>query len=62
MNVSIFVSVENLGGVRYVSVIGCCTAINLVEKMKYLVDVSFPNNKKILLVTDNLNNSYDGVT
>ena len=53
--VSIFVFVEPLGGVRHVSVREHRTAIDWAEEIKYLVDVSYPDSEKIVLVMDNLN-------
>ncbi len=52
---SIFVFVEPLGGVRHVSVREHRTAIDWAEEIRYLVDVSYPDCDKILLVMDNLN-------
>ena len=42
-------------GVRHVSVREHRTAIDWAEEIKYLVDVSYPGNEKIVLVMDNLN-------
>lgn len=53
--VSIFVFVEPLGGVRHVSVREHRTAIDWAEEIKYLVDVSYPDSEKIVLVMHNLN-------
>ena len=52
---SIFVFVEPLGGVRHVSVREHRTALDWAEEIKYLVDISYPNYDKIILVMDNLN-------
>lgn len=52
---SIFVFVEPLGGVRHVSVREHRTAIDWAEEIRYLVDVSYPDRDKIILVMDNLN-------
>lgn len=52
---SIFVFVEPLGGVRHVSVREHRTATDWAEEIRYLVDVSYPDRDKILLVMDNLN-------
>ena len=52
---SIFVFVEPLGGVRHVSVRAHRTAIDWAEEIRYLVDVSYPDRNKIILVMDNLN-------
>lgn len=52
---SIFVFVEPLGCVRHVSVRAHRTAIDWAEEIKYLVDVSYPDRDKIILVMDNLN-------
>ena len=52
---SIFVFVEPLGGVRHVSVREHRTAVDWAEEIKYLVDVMYPDAKKIILVMDNLN-------
>lgn len=51
---SIFVSVEPLGGVRHVSVREHRTAVDWAEDIRYLVDVSYPDRDKIILVMDNL--------
>ena len=53
--VSIFAFVEPLGGVHHVSVRGHHTAVDWAEEIKYLVDVMYPDAKKIILVMDNLN-------
>lgn len=53
--VSIFVFAEPLGGVRHVSVREHRTAIDWAEEIKYLVEVSYPDSEKIVLVMDNLN-------
>lgn len=52
---SIFVFVEPLGGVRHVSVREHCTTGDWAEEIKYLVDTSYPDKQKIILVMDNLN-------
>lgn len=52
---SIFVFVEPLGGVRHVSVREHRTAIDWAEEIRYLVDISYPDRDKIILVMDNLN-------
>ena len=52
---SIFVFVEPLGGVRHVSVREHRTAVDWAEEIRYLVDVSYPDRDKIILVMDNLN-------
>lgn len=52
---SIFVFVEPLGGVRHVSVRNHRTATDWAEEIKYLVDTSYPDKEKIILVMDNLN-------
>lgn len=52
---SIFVFVEPLGGVRRVSVREHRTAVDWAEEIRYLVDVSYPDRDKIILVMDNLN-------
>ena len=52
---SIFVFVEPLGGVRHVSVRERRTAVDWAEEIRYLVDISYPDRDKILLVMDNLN-------
>ena len=53
--VSIFAFVEPLGGVHHVSVREHRTAVDWAEEIKYLVDVMYPDAKKIILVMDNLN-------
>lgn len=52
---SIFVFVEPLGSVRHVSVREYRTAVDWAEEIRYLVDVSYPERDKIILVMDNLN-------
>lgn len=52
---SIFVFVEPLGGVRHVSVREHRTAVDWAEEIKYLVDTSYSDKQKIILVLDNLN-------
>ena len=52
---SIFAFVEPLGGTHHVSVHEHRTALDWAEKIKYLVDVMYPNVEKIILVMDNLN-------
>lgn len=52
---SIFVFAEPLGGVRHVSVREQRTAADWAEEIKYLVEVSYPAQSKIILVMDNLN-------
>ena len=52
---SIFVFMEPLGGIRHVSVREHRIAIDWSEEIKYLVDVSYPDCDKIILVMDNLN-------
>ena len=53
--VSIFAFVQPLGGVHHVSVREHRTAVDWAEEIKYLVDVMYPDAKKIILVMDNLN-------
>jgi len=50
---SIFVFVGPLGGVRHVSVREHRTAVDWAEEIKYLVDTSYPDKQKIILVMDN---------
>lgn len=52
---SIFVFVEPLGGIRHVSVREHRTALDWAAEIKYLVDVSYPDRDRIILVMDNLN-------
>lgn len=52
---SIFVFTEPLGGTRHVSVREHRTATDWAEEIKYLVDVSYPDCSRIILVMDNLN-------
>lgn len=52
---SIFVFIEPLVGVRHVSVREHRTAVDWAEEIRYLVDVSYPDRDKIILVMDNLN-------
>ncbi len=52
---SIFAFVEPLGGCHHISVREHRTAVDWAEEIKYLVDVMYPDAKKIILVMDNLN-------
>lgn len=52
---SIFTFVEPLSGIRHVSVRAHRTAIDWADEIRYLVDVSYPDCNKIILVMDNLN-------
>ena len=52
---SIFAFIEPLGGNHHVSVREHRTATDWAEEIKYLVDVMYPDVKKIVLVMDNLN-------
>lgn len=52
---SIFAFTEPLGGIRHVSVRERRTAKDWAEEIEYLVDVSYPDVEKIILVMDNLN-------
>lgn len=52
---SIFVFTEPLGGARHLNVRTQRTAKDWAEEVKYLVDVSYPDVEKIILVMDNLN-------
>ena len=52
---SIFIFVEPLRGYRYVSVRDQRTAIDWATEIKYLLTECYPDNKKIILVMDNLN-------
>ena len=52
---SIFVFTEPLGGIRHVSVHEQRTARDWAHEIKYLMDVSYPDVERIILVMDNLN-------
>ena len=52
---SIFAFVEPLAGRHHVDVLQHRTAIDWAHQIKYLVDVLYPDDKKIILVMDNLN-------
>ena len=52
---SIFVFTEPLGGVRHLNARTQRTAKDWAEEVKYLVDVSYSDVEKIILVMDNLN-------
>ena len=52
---SIFAFVEPLGGRHHVDVLRHRTAIDWAHQIKYLVDVLYPDDDKIILVMDNLN-------
>lgn len=47
--------VEPPGGIRHISGREHRTATDWAEEIKYLVDTSYPDKQKIILVTDNLN-------
>ena len=53
--VCMFAFVEPLEGVHHVSVWEHRTAIDWAEEIRYLVDIMYPDAKKIILVMDNLN-------
>ena len=52
---SIFAFIEPLGGRHHVDVLPHRTAIDWAHQIKYLVDVLYPDDDKIILVMDNLN-------
>jgi hypothetical protein len=52
---SIFAFIEPLGGTHHVSVREHRAATDWAEKIKYLVDIMYPDVEKIVLVMDNLN-------
>ena len=52
---SIFAFIEPLAGKHHVSVREHRTAVDWAEKIKYLVDVMYPEVEKTILVMDNLN-------
>lgn len=52
---SIFVFVEPLDGRRHVNVHERRTAQDWAKEIQYLVDISYPDAEKIILVMDNLN-------
>ncbi len=52
---SIFVFVEPLSGARHVKVCELRTATDWAEETQYLVDTSYHDKEKIVLVMDNLN-------
>lgn len=51
----IFSFIEPLGGVHHASVREHRKAVDWAEEIKYLVDIMYPDAKKIILVMDNLN-------
>lgn len=51
---SIFVFVEPLGGVKYISVREHRTATDWAEEIKYFINTSYPDKQKIILAMDNL--------
>ena len=53
--VSIFAFVEPLGGIHHVSVHEHRKAADWAEEVKYLVDVMYPDDEKIIFVMDNPN-------
>ena len=52
---NVFMFFEPLAGKRYVEVTDRRTAIDWAEQIRYLVDVRYPEAKRITLVMDNLN-------
>ncbi|NOX58867.1 MAG: hypothetical protein GXP29_08425 [Planctomycetes bacterium] len=52
---NLFMMVEPLGGWRRVNVTARLTKLDFTEQMKELVDVYYPQAKRITLVMDNLN-------
>lgn len=52
---SIFMFTEPLGGWREAHALPTRTAIDWAEQIKWLVDIAYPNAKKITLIMDNLN-------
>ena len=52
---NVFMFFEPLAGKRYVEVTDRRTAIDWAEQIRYLVDVRYPEAKRITLVIDNLN-------
>ena len=52
---NIFLWVEPLAGRRQVQVTNRRTTVDFAEQLRELVDVAYPQAKKIVLVTDNLN-------
>jgi hypothetical protein len=52
---NVFLFFESLAGKRYVEVTDHLTAIDWAEQIIDLVDVLYPNAKRITLVMDNLN-------
>ena len=53
--VEIFIEVEPLAGKRHVAVTEHRTKIDWAEQMKEMLDIRYPDVKKVVLVMDNLN-------
>lgn len=52
---SIFAFIEPLGGMHHVSVREHRTVRDWADEIKYLSDVMYPDDEKIILVMDNFN-------
>ena len=52
---NVFMFFEPLAGKRYIEVTDCRTAIDWAEQIRDLVDIRYPDAKRITLVMDNLN-------
>ena len=52
---SIFAFIEPLTGKHHVEVLNRRTAVDWAHQIKYLVDIMYPEVKKIILIMDNLN-------
>lgn len=52
---SIFVFVEPLAGLRRVKALEHRTKLDFAHQTKSFVDIYYPNNEKVILISDNLN-------
>ena len=52
---NIFTFIEPLGGIRHVNVCEHHTTVDWAEKIRYLMDISYPDLDRTILVMDNLN-------
>lgn len=52
---SIFVFTEPLAGLRHVEALEHRTKSDFAHQVKYFVDTNYPNHKKVILISDNLN-------
>lgn len=52
---SIFIFIEALTGIRYVEALKHRTKVDFAHQVKKFIDTYYPNQEKVILVSDNLN-------